>query len=143
MTRTVAVISGSALAFTLMADLVLADVQSLRGENPLDALSELFERKYLERSESVFERSWKTAPPMIPHSYKAFKINRELNACAYCHVRDHEWMKAPRAGKSHFTNSAEAGSPTLDTRRYFCMQCHAPQHSTAPIVGNTFGSGVH
>ena len=138
MGRATLIVAGAAVALTVAGSLAAAQVRTLRGDNPIDALSAFTPQKYQEKSATGFHRSWETAPPMIPHSYKPFKITRELNACAYCHVRDHEWMKAPKAGDSHFKRVKGGAAPVLDMRRYFCLQCHAPQHAIEPIVRNTY-----
>ncbi len=140
MKRVLLAAAGATAALLATASLVAGgELVSLRGSNPIDELSKQFEEMGKQKSATGFKRSWKTAPPMIPHSAKAFKVTMKLNVCAYCHVEDYKWMEAPKAGDSHFLKDASGkATASLDARRYFCTQCHATQTTGGPLVANTF-----
>ncbi len=140
MKRVLLAATGGMFALIVTGSAVLGDeVVSLRGGNPIDELSKRFDPRHNQKTTSGFKRSWKLAPPMIPHSDKAFKVTLGMNVCAYCHAKDYKWMEAPKAGDSHFIKDASGNvTTTLDSRRYFCRQCHAPQAAREPIVSNNF-----
>ncbi len=114
-----------------------------------------------------FDRAFENAPPMIPHDVEGMlPIKIGNNACTGCHLPDvAKSMKATPIPKSHFTsfrpNTAMAsdgkitkegkevdntsdfktvahGLGKLSGARFNCSQCHAPQSTQAPLVGNTF-----
>jgi cytochrome c-type protein NapB len=45
---------------------------------------------------------------------------------------------ATPVGKSHYLDRDGKEHPNISARRYFCLQCHAPQFDAEPLVDNTF-----
>ncbi len=88
------------------------------------------------------ERSYMTAPPMIPHTVKDMvPITLETNLCRDCHVQPSmigqkltQGMPVP-APVSHYVD-VKAGE--LYMGRYNCTQCHAPQAKVNVLVKSTF-----
>jgi cytochrome c-type protein NapB len=88
------------------------------------------------------ERSYLTAPPMIPHTTKDMvPITRDANLCKDCHVQPTligekitKGMPVP-APESHYVNVKEG---QLYMGRWNCIQCHAPQAKVKPLVNNVF-----
>lgn len=88
------------------------------------------------------ERSYMTAPPMIPHTVKDMvPITLEANLCRDCHVQPSmigekltKGMPVP-APVSHYVD-VKAGE--LYMGRYNCTQCHAPQAKVNTLVKSTF-----
>lgn len=88
------------------------------------------------------ERSYWTAPPMIPHTINEMvPITRDFNLCKDCHVQPAllgekitKGMPVP-APESHYVNVKEG---QLYMGRWNCTQCHAPQAKVKPLVANTF-----
>ena len=88
------------------------------------------------------ERSYWTAPPMIPHTTKDMvPITRDFNLCKDCHVQPAligekitKGMPVP-APESHYVSVKEG---QLYMGRWNCIQCHAPQAKVKPLVNNTF-----
>ncbi len=114
-------------------------VATLRGENPLDAAAEQFERRKQATVDGKFDRSWKQQPPTIPHKIEKDEITLQVNTCLRCHgVANYEKEKATKVGDSHFVAADGTKSDKLDMRRYFCNQCHAPQLNVDPLIENTF-----
>jgi cytochrome c-type protein NapB len=112
---------------------------TLRGENPLDANAEPFERRKQETMDGGFEKSWKQQPPSIPHKIDKDEITLQVNTCLRCHdTANFEKEKAPKVGDSHFITAEGATSDKLDSRRYFCNQCHATQLKVEPLIENIF-----
>ncbi len=88
------------------------------------------------------ERSYHTAPPMIPHSIvDMVPITQDANLCKDCHVVPEmigqkltQGMPVP-APVSHFV-SVKKGQ--LHMGRWNCTQCHAPQAKVDVLVQSTF-----
>ncbi len=88
------------------------------------------------------ERSYLTAPPMIPHSIKDMTpIRVETNLCKDCHVVPEmigqkltKGMPVP-APASHYVNVKNG---ELYMGRWNCIQCHAPQAKVDVLVKSTF-----
>lgn len=88
------------------------------------------------------ERSYHTAPPMVPHSIKDMvPIRQDFNLCKDCHVvpdmigqKITPGVPVP-APVSHYAN-VKAGE--LYMGRWNCTQCHAPQANVNSLVVNTF-----
>jgi cytochrome c-type protein NapB len=88
------------------------------------------------------ERSYMTAPPMIPHTTKDMvPITRDSNLCKDCHVQPGllgmkitKGMPVP-APVSHY---ADVKAGDLYMGRWNCIQCHAPQAKVDVLVKSTF-----
>jgi cytochrome c-type protein NapB len=118
-------------------------------------------------SSKKFDRAFENAPPMIPHDVEGMlPIKVGNNACTGCHLPDvAPSMKATPVPPSHFASFRPATGMTADGKiskegkgvdntsdfktvvhkldklsgaRFNCSQCHAPQSTQAPLVGNTF-----
>jgi cytochrome c-type protein NapB len=88
------------------------------------------------------ERSYMTAPPMIPHTTKDMvPITLEQNLCRDCHVQPAligqkitKGMPVP-APVSHYVD-VKAGEMYMG--RYNCIQCHREQAKVNVLVKSTF-----
>ncbi|MBM4181386.1 MAG: nitrate reductase cytochrome c-type subunit [Betaproteobacteria bacterium] len=88
------------------------------------------------------DRSYWTAPPMIPHTTKDMvPITRDTNLCKDCHVQPAligqkivKGLPVP-APVSHYANVKEG---QLYMGRWNCTQCHAPQAKVKNLVNNNF-----
>jgi len=115
-------------------------------------------------SSTKFERAFKDAPPMIPHSVEGLlPITKMNNQCLGCHLPEVASSVGSTAiPATHFTNyrpkvlkeGKELGkdlanssdiklakaekSDTLHQGRFNCTQCHAPQSKMETAVANTF-----
>jgi len=86
-------------------------------------------------------RSYPEQPPVIPHSIREYQVDLRFNKCMTCHARE----AAPAAGApmvsvTHFMAADGQVLAEVSPRRYFCTQCHVPQTTAAPPVGNAFGA---
>ena len=138
--KKVLIMAISALCIASGASFIaLADVASLRGNNPLNSDAEQFDRRKPVTSEGGFERSWKQQPPSVPHKIDKDEITLQVNTCLRCHdAENHKKEKAPMLADSHFLVSNGTATDKLDMRRYFCTQCHASQLNVEPLIENTF-----
>ena len=112
----------------------------LRGDVPIPATSDSGIYK-MERHDRVISRDHAWQPPIIPHNIKGYQITRNVNKCMTCHSS----KAAPRTGATpvsgtHYLDRDNNLLPVVSARRYFCLQCHAPQYDAEPLVENTFKS---
>ena len=113
-------------------------VVTLRGATPIPDLNPSGIYK-MERHDRVIPRNHAWQPPIIPHNVKGYQITKNVNMCMVCHSS----KAAPQTGatpvaKSHYIDRDGNVLPNISTRRYFCLQCHAPQYDAEPLVQNTF-----
>lgn len=119
-------------------------VSSMRGSEVSASDTAPAEQPYLGSkpgAQKVIARTFKEQPPLIPHKVDGFDdINATDNACLDCHINDNfRGQKIPRAGKSHFVQTADAKAPPeLNMQRWQCNSCHVPQVDAKPLVENSF-----
>jgi cytochrome c-type protein NapB len=84
-------------------------------------------------------RNYPEQPPVIPHSIDGYQIDLNGNKCLSCHARSRTGeSQAPMISITHFMDRDGQFLATVSPRRFFCTQCHVPQHETKPPVENTF-----
>ncbi|MFV8781033.1 nitrate reductase cytochrome c-type subunit [Microbulbifer sp. SA54] len=84
-------------------------------------------------------RAYPEQPPTIPHTIRDYQIDKNNNRCLDCHTRIQTGVSgAPMISITHFMDRDFQVLATVAPRRYFCLQCHVPQTSAKPPVGNTF-----
>jgi len=134
-------------AALLVSSLALAQddakaVKLLRGATPIPE-SNPADTYRMERHDRVIARSHQWQPPIIPHTVKGYQITKNVNTCMTCHSRKASRESgATPVGKSHYRDRDGRELPTVSARRYFCLQCHAPQFDAQPLVPNTFQGPV-
>jgi cytochrome c-type protein NapB len=139
MARTYRLIATAILALMLAGVAMAQTFSALRGSTPLNdestppALTP-------QLNTSVQEpRSYPEQPPVIPHSTEGYEISVNANKCLSCHARTriHE-SQAPMVSITHFFDRDGQVLASISPRRYFCTECHVPQHNVRPPVGNDF-----
>ena len=84
-------------------------------------------------------RNYPEQPPVIPHKIEAYQVDLRVNKCMTCHSRAAtEQSQAPMVSITHFMDRDGQFLASISPRRYFCNQCHVPQHETEPWLKNTF-----
>lgn len=84
-------------------------------------------------------RNYPEQPPLIPHSIDAYQLDINVNKCLSCHARSRTGEShAPMLSITHFMDRDGQFLATVSPRRYFCTQCHVPQHPVKAPVANTF-----
>jgi nitrate reductase (cytochrome), electron transfer subunit len=84
-------------------------------------------------------RNYPEQPPVIPHTIEAYQIDMNVNQCLSCHARARTGeSQAPMVSITHFMDRDGQFLASVSPRRYFCNQCHVPQHQVKSGVGNTF-----
>jgi cytochrome c-type protein NapB len=93
-----------------------------------------------EQNSSIREpRNYPEQPPVIPHSTEGYEISANANKCLSCHARTRvRESQAPMISITHFTDREGQFLASISPRRYFCTQCHVPQHNVRVPVENDF-----
>jgi nitrate reductase (cytochrome), electron transfer subunit len=134
--RTVAIALMAGCTSTL---LLAQPFSALRGPTPLDqegpapALTP-------EQNTAVREpRNYPEQPPLIPHSTEGYEVSIHANKCLSCHARTRiRESQAPMISITHFSDRDGQFLASISPRRYFCTQCHVPQHNVKAPVENDF-----
>ena len=111
----------------------------LRGPAPLDdegpAPPMMPTRNTAERE----PRNYPEQPPVIPHSIDGYQIDINGNKCLSCHARARTAeSQAPMVSITHFMDREGQFLASVSPRRYFCTECHVPQHVVNAPVSNDF-----
>jgi cytochrome c-type protein NapB len=105
----------------------------LNQEGPADALTP--EQNMSERE----ARNYPEQPPLIPHTTEGYEISIRANRCLSCHARTRvRESQAPMISITHFSDRDGQFLASISPRRYFCTQCHVPQHNVRVPVENDF-----
>jgi cytochrome c-type protein NapB len=112
---------------------------ALRGSTPLDEEGQAPVMTPEQNTSQREIRNYPEQPPLIPHSIEGYEISLNGNKCLSCHARSrvHE-SQAPMVSITHFSDRDGQFLASISPRRYFCTQCHVPQHAVRPPVGNDF-----
>ena len=125
----------------VMIGVALAEnqVSTLRGTADLDASETSPTIPKIVNSDLRKVRNYPEQPPLIPHKIDGYQIDRNVNQCLQCHQRTAiEVSQAPMVSVTHFMDRENQVLAEVSPRRYFCTQCHVPQHETRPLLKNTF-----
>jgi len=91
-----------------------------------------------------YEKSFVTAPPMIPHNIDGMTpITIKNNQCLMCHMpQNAKAMGVTAIPHDHFVDNFEGNKKRsrIAGSRYNCTTCHAPQAQLDPVVENKFKS---
>ncbi|MGI9419185.1 MAG: nitrate reductase cytochrome c-type subunit [Geminicoccaceae bacterium] len=84
-------------------------------------------------------RNYPEQPPIIPHKIEGYQVDMRVNKCLTCHSRNAiEDSQAPMVSITHFMDRDGQFLASISPRRYFCNQCHVPQHEVKPLIDNDF-----
>ena len=84
-------------------------------------------------------RNYPEQPPTVPHKVRDYQVDLYANKCMACHSRTAvEESQAPMISVTHFTDREGQVRAFMSPRRYFCNQCHVPQHDVKAATGNSF-----
>jgi cytochrome c-type protein NapB len=84
-------------------------------------------------------RNYPEQPPVIPHAIEAYQLDANVNQCLSCHARSRTGeSQAPMVSITHFMDRDGQFLASVSPRRYFCVQCHVPQHPVKAPVPNRF-----
>jgi nitrate reductase (cytochrome), electron transfer subunit len=132
-------IIAASLLIACASTVLMAQTFSLRGPTPLDQEGPA-EAMTPEVNTSIREpRNYPEQPPVIPHTTEGYEISIHGNKCLSCHARSRTGeSQAPMISITHFADRDGQFLASVSPRRYFCKQCHVPQHNVKPLVENDF-----
>jgi cytochrome c-type protein NapB len=127
-------------ALLFAASSLFAQTQSgLRGSTPLDTEGPAPRMTPLRNTTEKEVRNYPEQPPLIPHSIEGYQIDLNGNKCLTCHARARTGeSQAPMLSITHFMDRDGQFLASVSPRRFFCTQCHVPQHETKVPIANDF-----
>lgn len=112
---------------------------ALRGDTPLNEEAAAPLITPLKNTAEREVRNYPEQPPVIPHTTDGYLIDLNSNKCLTCHARARTGeSRAPMLSITHFMDRDGQFLATVSPRRFFCTQCHVPQHAAKPPVENDF-----
>ena len=133
------------LALTLIISVVGAAVfaddmiATLRSDTPLTEEDKAPAITPFTDNDQRLIRNYPEQPPIIPHDIEGYQVDLHANKCLSCHsrarIRD---SGAPMVSITHYMDREGQFLATVSPRRFFCTQCHVPQHQSEELVENTF-----
>jgi cytochrome c-type protein NapB len=137
------VIVAMAAALALGAGGLLAQTpqaqSGLRGSTPLDAEGAAPRMMPMRNTTEKEVRNYPEQPPLIPHSIEGYQVDLNGNKCLSCHARARtSESQAPMLSITHFMDRDGQFLASVSPRRFFCTQCHVPQHQVKPPIENDF-----
>ena len=122
------------------SSLVAQTVSSgLRGSTPLNEEGPAAPMLPLRNSSEKEVRNYPEQPPVIPHTTEGYQIDLNGNKCLSCHARARTGeSQAPMVSITHFMDRDGQFLASVSPRRFFCTECHVPQSTAKPPVGNDF-----
>jgi cytochrome c-type protein NapB len=118
----------------------LAETTSaLRGPTPLDIEGAAPRMTPMRNTSEREVRNYPEQPPLIPHSVDGYQVDISGNKCLSCHSRARTAeTRAPMISITHFMDRDGQFLASVSARRFFCIQCHVPQHEVRAPVANDF-----
>jgi cytochrome c-type protein NapB len=111
----------------------------LRGPTALDQIAPAPRMAPMRSTTEKEVRNYPEQPPVIPHSIEGYQIDLNGNKCLTCHARSRtSESQAPMISITHFMDRDGQFLATVSPRRFFCTECHVPQHEVKPPVANDF-----
>src|SRR6516164_1816625 len=134
------VMLAAATVAAVAATAVLAQTESaLRGATPINSEGPAAPMPPPRNSADTEIRNYPEQPPLIPHSIEGYQIDINGNKCLSCHARARTAeSRAPMISITHFMDRDGQFLASVSPRRFFCTECHVPQHATNPPVSNDF-----
>lgn len=132
-----ALVMGAVAATSTM--LFAETFSALRGSVPLDRIGSAPRLTPLANTSERQVRNYPEQPPVIPHTTEGYEVSVNSNKCLTCHARSRTGeSQAPMVSITHFMDRDGQFLATISPRRYFCEQCHVPQHVVKAPVQNNF-----
>jgi cytochrome c-type protein NapB len=111
----------------------------LRGATPLNDEGPAPPMAPMRNTAEKEVRNYPEQPPVIPHSIDGYQVDMNGNKCLSCHARSRVGdSQAPMISITHFSDRDGQFLASISPRRYFCTQCHVPQHDVKVPVENEF-----
>jgi nitrate reductase (cytochrome), electron transfer subunit len=129
-----------AAALAMVTTGLLAQTNSaLRGPTPLDQEGPAARMTPARNTSEREVRNYPEQPPLIPHAIDGYQLDIKGNKCLSCHARARTAeSQAPMISITHFMDRDGQFLASVSPRRFFCTQCHVPQHEVKAPVDNDF-----
>jgi len=139
MTSDLRLLAAAILTVALSSVVMAQTFSALRGSTPLNEEGPP-PPITPEQNTSVREpRNYPEQPPVIPHSTEGYEVSINANKCLSCHARTRvQESQAPMISITHFIDREGQFLASISPRRYFCTECHVPQHNVRPPIENDF-----
>jgi len=139
MTSDLRLLAAAILTVALSSVVMAQTFSALRGSTPLNEEGPP-PPITPEQNTSVREpRNYPEQPPVIPHSTEGYEVSINANKCLSCHARTRvQESQAPMISITHFIDREGQFLASISPRRYFCTECHVPQHNVQPPIENDF-----
>jgi cytochrome c-type protein NapB len=119
--------------------LVAQTESALRGSTPIDQVGPAARMTPTRNTTQKEVRNYPEQPPLIPHSIDGYQVDLNGNKCLSCHARARTGdSQAPMISITHFMDRDGQFLASVSPRRFFCTQCHVPQHEVSVPVENDF-----
>ena len=138
--RKILILACAALIAAGSSSLLAQGVTSgLRGPTPLDEEGPAPRMTPLRNTSEREPRNYPEQPPLIPHQIEGYQVDINGNKCLSCHARARiAESLAPMVSITHFMDRDGQFLASVSPRRFFCTQCHVPQHEVKAPVANDF-----
>lgn len=132
-------IAAIAAAFLVSTGLLAQTALPLRGPTPLHEVAPAPRLTPFRNTAEKEVRNYPEQPPVIPHSIEGYQVDLNGNRCLACHARSRTGeSQATMISITHFMDRDGQFLAAVSPRRFFCTQCHVPQHESRPPVANDF-----
>lgn len=112
---------------------------ALRGPTPIDQATAADPITPEQNTSEREPRNYPEQPPLIPHSIEGYEVSIHGNKCLSCHARSRVGeSQAPMISVTHFADRDGQFLASVSPRRYFCTECHVPQHNVQVPIKNDF-----
>jgi cytochrome c-type protein NapB len=139
MSSNVRTLAAAAFMACVSTVLMAQTFSGLRGPTPLDQEGPAAAMTPEVNTSIRESRNYPEQPPVIPHSTEGYEVSVHGNKCLSCHARSRTGeSQAPMISITHFSDRDGQFLAAVSPRRYFCTQCHVPQHNVKPPVENDF-----
>ena len=139
MMRDIRLIALAAMLAVLSTSGLAETTSALRGSTPLDTEGPAPRMTPLRNTSERETRNYPEQPPLIPHSIDGYQVDIGGNKCLSCHARAQTAeSRAPMISITHFMDRDGQSLASVSARRFFCIQCHVPQHEVRAPVANDF-----
>jgi len=138
--RKIIILAFAALLAAGSSSLLAQSVTSaLRGATPLNEEGPAPRMTPLRNTTEKEPRNYPEQPPLIPHQIEGYQVDMNGKKCLSCHSRSRTGeSQAPMLSITHFMDRDGQFLASVSPRRFFCTQCHVPQHETRAPVANDF-----
>jgi len=139
MNRMLRTLAAALIAASAATALFAQGLDGMRGPTPIPQATTAPLMSPMRNTTEREIRNFPEQPPLIPHSTEGYQIDLNSNKCLTCHSRVRTGdSQAPMISVTHFMDRDGQPLASVSPRRFFCTQCHVPQHDVKLPVTNDF-----